>query len=107
MTWPVETAPRWARLPTRTAPSTSLKLPTQRSAVRAWESSPFSAGRMSTRPPVRCGVLGLRFFGCQRCDTVYAGPEPPPRCTNCAGDEFAELTGRLQGDTYFSSPDSR
>jgi len=63
--------------------------------------------RSLPRPPVHCGVLGLRFFGCQRCDTVYAGPEPPPRCTDCAGDEFAELTERLQGDTYFSSPDSR
>ena len=28
-------------------PATNLKLPTQRSAVRAWESSPFRAGRMS------------------------------------------------------------
>ncbi len=46
-------------------------------------------------------MLGLRFFECRRCATVYAGPEAPPRCDDCPGEEFAELTGRLQADTYF------
>ena len=62
LTWPVETAPRWARLPIRTAPSTNLKLPTQRGAVRAWESSPFRAGRMSNGERCRCQAV-LSPFG--------------------------------------------
>ena len=52
-------------------------------------------------------MLGLRFFECRRCGTVHAGPESPTRCADCDGDEFAELTGRLQGDAYFSGTAGR
>lgn len=52
-------------------------------------------------------MLGLRFFECRWCETVYAGPDAPPHCTGCAGEAFTELTGRLQGDTYFSSANDR
>ena len=44
LAWPVETAPRWVRLPTRTAPSTNLKLPTQRSAVQCGRGNPRPLG---------------------------------------------------------------
>lgn len=46
-------------------------------------------------------MLGLRFFECRSCATVYAGPDAPPYCSDCASREFAELTDRLQDDTYF------
>ena len=47
-------------------------------------------------------MLGLRFFECRRCATVYAGPDAPPRCDDCAGEEFVELTGRSQAEAYFA-----
>lgn len=51
-------------------------------------------------------MLGLRFFECCRCATVYAGPDAPPFCSDCDGREFVDLTSQLQADTYFSrSPD--
>jgi rRNA maturation endonuclease Nob1 len=47
-------------------------------------------------------VLGLRFFACNRCDTVFADPERPLRCDSCGGDALEEITDKLQADTYFT-----
>ena len=59
LAWPVETAPRWVRLPARTVPSTDMKLPIQRGTVRAWESSLFRAegdvDRVATVSVIRDG----------------------------------------------------
>jgi len=46
-------------------------------------------------------MLGLRFFACERCETVYASPNTPPYCDDCDGTTFRELTRRLQDDSYF------
>lgn len=49
-------------------------------------------------------MLGLRFYECRRCATVYAVPDVPPSCSECKGHEFVDLTDQLQDDTYFSPP---
>jgi hypothetical protein len=51
-------------------------------------------------------VLGLRFFVCAGCGTVYADPEEPPGpgC-DCDVPQLSEITGRLGADTYFLPPD--
>ncbi len=49
-------------------------------------------------------VLGLRFFVCERCETVHASPDEPPRCRDCGVGTFREITHRLQADTYFLPP---
>jgi rubredoxin len=36
-------------------------------------------------------VLGLRFFACEACGTVYAAPEEPGDCDRCSGGRLAEL----------------
>lgn len=47
-------------------------------------------------------VLGLRFYACRTCDTVYAGPDEPPECSRCCDTDLREITDRLQTDSYFS-----
>jgi formate dehydrogenase maturation protein FdhE len=55
----------------------------------------------------RC-MLGLRFYECRSCATIYAVPDVPPSCSKCEGSEFVDLTDQLQDDTYFSpSQDTR
>jgi hypothetical protein len=46
-------------------------------------------------------MLGLRFFVCDRCETVHASPEESRSCTSCEGGSVREITGALQTDTYF------
>jgi hypothetical protein len=46
-------------------------------------------------------VLGLDFYECRQCATVYAGPTPPPFCSDCGDDEFEELAGDLRREPYF------
>lgn len=46
-------------------------------------------------------MLGLRFFACLRCDTVYAAPEEPQWCDSCGHGALKELTRRMQTDEYF------
>jgi hypothetical protein len=46
-------------------------------------------------------VLGLRYYACDRCETVFADVEAPPRCGRCAAERLRELTRDLQGDDYF------
>jgi hypothetical protein len=48
-------------------------------------------------------MLGLRFFACERCETVYANPPDPPRCARCEV-ALQEITDRLQDDAYFVPP---
>lgn len=49
-------------------------------------------------------MLGLRFYECCGCATVYAVPDVPPLCSECEGSKFVDLTDQLQDDTYFSPP---
>jgi hypothetical protein len=47
-------------------------------------------------------VLGLRFYACEACDAVHAGPTEPPWCGRCRGGSLVEITHELQEDAYFS-----
>lgn len=47
-------------------------------------------------------VLGLRYFVCEGCETVYADVEKPPRCSNCDADPIVEVKPEIQAATYFS-----
>ena len=48
-------------------------------------------------------MLGLRFFACIQCDTVYAVVEDPIGCDVCDDGSFEEITRRMHGDAYFAS----
>jgi hypothetical protein len=48
-------------------------------------------------------MLGLRFFACEECETVYANPPDPPRCHQCSV-RLREITDAVQDDAYFSPP---
>jgi hypothetical protein len=52
-------------------------------------------------------VPGLRFFACERCETVYAAPEEPSDCDRCDDGRLAELVdaGRDAAAAYFSPVD--
>ena len=50
-------------------------------------------------------MLGVRFFGCSRCGTVFAGLEAPPMCEECPDGDIEELTADLRADTYFTRSD--
>lgn len=52
-------------------------------------------------------MLGLRFYACDRCDTVFADPDAPRECGECADGRLNEITHRLQADTYFLPVDER
>lgn len=45
---------------------------------------------------------GLRFFACNRCDTVYADLEAPPQCSGCPHSQFEEITQSVQAEPYFA-----
>jgi rubredoxin len=47
-------------------------------------------------------VLGLRFFACDGCGTVYAATDEPRGCDRCGDTRLAELTDALRDDTYFA-----
>jgi rubredoxin len=47
-------------------------------------------------------VLGVRFFLCNGCDTVYADIEEPPQCHRCDGGPFEELDPENQAFDYFA-----
>ena len=49
-------------------------------------------------------MLGLRFFVCERCDTVFAFPEDVSRCSACEEGSLDELTQTLAYDAYFAPP---
>lgn len=36
-------------------------------------------------------MLGLRYFACQRCETVFALPNPPDQCGRCGETALEEL----------------
>jgi hypothetical protein len=46
-------------------------------------------------------MLALRYFACDRCETVYASPDTPPWCDSCGCESVEEITERLQTDAYF------
>ncbi|WP_154269727.1 MULTISPECIES: hypothetical protein [Haloferax] len=46
-------------------------------------------------------MLGLRFFACVRCDTVYALPEAQRECDTCDGGRLEEITHTMDDDAYF------
>jgi rubredoxin len=43
----------------------------------------------------------LRFFACDRCETVHADAEEPSRCGRCGATRLEELTDGVQADPYF------
>ena len=45
-------------------------------------------------------MLGLRFFACPRCETVYALPEEE-RCQRCGDVRLDEITRTMWDDSYF------
>jgi hypothetical protein len=40
-------------------------------------------------------VLGLRYYRCVTCETVYADLTEPPACDDCDVRSFEEMTDRL------------
>lgn len=50
----------------------------------------------------RVVVLGLRFFMCGACETVYADVERPPQCCNCDGEPVEEIGPGTQAADYFT-----
>jgi hypothetical protein len=46
-------------------------------------------------------MLGLRFFVCDCCETVYADPGDSPSCSNCGDGLLREISDRLRADGYF------
>jgi len=48
-------------------------------------------------------MLGLQFFVCDECETVYANP-PTNRCGSCERVRLREITDGLQDDSYFTAP---
>ncbi len=47
-------------------------------------------------------VLGLRFFVCDACETVYADVEKPPRCSDCDAEPVVEMKAATQAADYFN-----
>jgi hypothetical protein len=49
-------------------------------------------------------VLGVQYYACRECDTVYADVGRPPHCDRCraGSDALRELTPALQYDDYFT-----
>jgi hypothetical protein len=52
-------------------------------------------------------VLGLRFFACEACGTVYAAPEEPTDCDRCSDGRLAELAAAARDGAaaYFAPAD--
>ncbi|MFB6251257.1 MAG: hypothetical protein ABEI27_06170 [Halobellus sp.] len=47
-------------------------------------------------------MLGLRFFVCNGCETVYADVEAPLQCVRCDDGLFEELGSGSQAAEYFA-----
>ena len=47
-------------------------------------------------------MLGLRFFVCQQCETVFAEPEEPVDCGCSSRDSIEEITADVQTEPYFT-----
>lgn len=47
-------------------------------------------------------VLGIRFFVCDGCETVYADVARPPQCDSCEDDSITEIGQEIQAATYFT-----
>lgn len=49
-------------------------------------------------------MLGLRYYACRTCGTVYADITEPPACDDdrCPGGRFDDVTERLLEDAYFT-----
>jgi len=46
-------------------------------------------------------VLGLRFFVCEGCETVYADVEKPLQCRGCGDEPVEELGPGTRASEYF------
>lgn len=46
-------------------------------------------------------MLGLHYFACDGCDTVWADPEPSGRCIACGTDAVTDITDQLGDPSYF------
>ena len=47
-------------------------------------------------------MLALRYFVCQRCETVFAEPGEPPDCRCGSVDSIEEITVDVQTEPYFT-----
>lgn len=47
-------------------------------------------------------MLGLRFFACSGCETVYADVERPARCPRCGREPVEELAPESGAVDYFT-----
>jgi hypothetical protein len=47
-------------------------------------------------------VLGIRFFACEACGTIYADVDEPPWCYRCDGTSFGELDVGTGAADYFA-----
>lgn len=52
-------------------------------------------------------MLGLRYFVCQRCETVFGLPGPPTECGRCGHERLSELSGDGDAAAYFAPVESR
>ncbi len=46
-------------------------------------------------------MLGLRYYACQRCETVFALPDPPTVCGRCGAETVGELRRDDTAASYF------
>lgn len=47
-------------------------------------------------------MLGLRYYACQRCETVFALPDPPTACGRCGAETVDELRPDTTAASYFA-----
>ena len=66
----------------------------------SWGPTEPPRGRLIRVGSLLSGVLGLRFFACPRCETVYALPEEE-RCQRCGDVRLDEITRTMWDDSYF------
>ena len=52
-------------------------------------------------------MLGVRFFACEGCETVYADVAKPPRCGDCGGTAIDEIGPGTQAAEYFTRSRTR
>lgn len=46
--------------------------------------------------------LGLRYFSCDRCETVFALPDGPDACVRCGATPLRELRDVRGPNAYFA-----
>ncbi|GEM_PF-376925 len=68
---------------------------------RVWPSDDAAQSSFIYSIPTN-GMLALRYFVCQRCETVFAEPGEPPDCRCGSVDSIEEITIDVQTEPYFT-----